>query len=262
MSQLVHQFSVDDAEKYGQREAVILYHIRYWTDHNRIEGTNQIDGGSWMWSTAEKMQKHWPYFTIRQIRYALNKLEEDGAIISANYNKNPSDRTKWYAIAEKKPVTKLSVACDDFVTSSIREDISNKNKTCASVQKLERFEEWWKNYPVKKNKDKAKIAWSKYRLDDKADELIGILLNQKANDAEWKRGIGIPHPTTYMNQKRWKDEVTHEASKRPTASQSRTARLGDILSQKYEEAVARENGAADIRETADTLQGPVVGTTW
>ena len=37
------------------------------------------------------------------------------------------------------------------------------------------------------------------------------LRRQKAWD-EWQRGIGIPHLSTYLNQRRWEDELEEPAA--------------------------------------------------
>ena len=72
---------------------------------------------------------------------------------------------------------------------------------------MSRFDDWWRSYPIKKAKQVAKKSWNRQNLDDRADELIEILEKQKKHDSQWKVGIGIPHPSTYLNQARWEDEV-------------------------------------------------------
>jgi len=78
---------------------------------------------------------------------------------------------------------------------------------------MSRFKDWYSRYPIKKGRMKAEQAWNKYNLDSRADELIAILKEQKAHDAQWKAGIGIPHPTTYLNQQRWEDEILRQDAK-------------------------------------------------
>lgn len=76
-----------------------------------------------------------------------------------------------------------------------------------------KFYEWYKLYPVKKGKSTALKSWNKLKMDDyMADHLIVCLKMQIKYDAQWKAGIGIPHPSTYLNQKRWNDEIVKESS--------------------------------------------------
>ena len=66
------------------------------------------------------------------------------------------------------------------------------------------FDTWWSVYPKKKGKQNALKAWNKIKPD--ADMLIAHTTNMATNDDEWVRGFA-PHPTTYLNQARWNDEV-------------------------------------------------------
>ena len=69
------------------------------------------------------------------------------------------------------------------------------------------FERWWKTYPVKKAKKKALSIWN--RINPPVTLLIADIANRKDNDAHWKAGYA-PNPTTYLNQERWKDELTKD----------------------------------------------------
>lgn len=72
------------------------------------------------------------------------------------------------------------------------------------------FAEFWSAYPLKKAKATAEKAWAK--LKPSADLQAAILSAIAAHklSADWMRDGGqyIPHPTTWLNQRRWEDEVT------------------------------------------------------
>ena len=69
------------------------------------------------------------------------------------------------------------------------------------------FELFWNNYPKKVGKGKAEIAWIKHKPN--IDLVLKTLTWQKESK-EWfkENGAFIPHPTTYINGKRWLDEKT------------------------------------------------------
>ena len=72
--------------------------------------------------------------------------------------------------------------------------------------KPERFEGFWKFYPRGEGRQAAVRAWDRLRPDDQTvDRIAAALVTQKQTD-EWRRGIGIPHASTYLNQRRWEDE--------------------------------------------------------
>lgn len=72
--------------------------------------------------------------------------------------------------------------------------------------KPERFEGFWEFYPRGEGRQAAVRAWDKLKPDDALiDQIAAALVRQKATD-EWRRGIGIPHASTYLNQQRWTDK--------------------------------------------------------
>lgn len=81
-------------------------------------------------------------------------------------------------------------------------------------------EEWfivfWKEYPKKKAKETAEQKFYKVCKDEKTfQEMMAALKIQKqTNDWLKENGQFIPYPTTWLNQKRWEDEVTNIS--RPT----------------------------------------------
>jgi hypothetical protein len=68
------------------------------------------------------------------------------------------------------------------------------------------FEVFWKLYPRKVKKGEALKSWLKKNPD--IEECKKALVWQKTQD-EWVKDNGayIPHPTTWINQERWKDEL-------------------------------------------------------
>lgn len=71
------------------------------------------------------------------------------------------------------------------------------------------FNEFWKVYPKKRAKFLAERAWMKLRLTDEVfEEIIGAVQKFKLWD-EWRRdgGMYIPLPATFLNQRRWEDEI-------------------------------------------------------
>jgi hypothetical protein len=72
------------------------------------------------------------------------------------------------------------------------------------------FEAWWKIYPKKVGKVPALRAWNKIRPP--VSLLVKDVQTRIENDRQWKAGF-IPNPATYLNQKRWDDEIQLEVIK-------------------------------------------------
>ena len=74
--------------------------------------------------------------------------------------------------------------------------------------KPERFRAFWDFYRTNcrgESKQAAIRAWDRLRPDDGLLETIGKALRRQLRTEEWRRGIGIPYASTYLNQRRWED---------------------------------------------------------
>ena len=92
--------------------------------------------------------------------------------------------------------------------------------------KPERFAKFWTYYPRGENKQRAIRAWDNLRPSDELiDTMARALARQKATE-EWQRGIGIPHASTWINGRRWEDEVRRPAAQAETAPSLTPERFG------------------------------------
>jgi len=86
--------------------------------------------------------------------------------------------------------------------------------------KPERFNKFWKFYPRGEAKQAAIRAWDKLQPSDELIETMAkALVKQMATD-EWKRGIGIPYASTWLNQRRWEDDIGKASAKQEHCSGS------------------------------------------
>ena len=92
-----------------------------------------------------------------------------------------------------------------------KRDKSNKRKS-AEVENAVSFALFWNLYPRKVSKATAAKAWTKLKPDDSLCETILADVRRRI-EGEWngKDEQYIPHPTTYLNQRRWEDEHATEA---------------------------------------------------
>lgn len=74
----------------------------------------------------------------------------------------------------------------------------------------EKFILFWEQYPNKQGKAKAFEKWKAYRCENGKFDTIMDALERFKNSKDWKKDDGqyIPHGGTWINQKRWEDEVT------------------------------------------------------
>lgn len=101
-------------------------------------------------------------------------------------------------------------------SNPIRNPNPNPNPTRAREKDTlpdDGFDSFWKEYPNRVAKQDAVKAWKKLKVDPELLEKIMTGLSRwKASD-EWSRDGGryIPHPATWLNGRRWEDEVKPKA---------------------------------------------------
>lgn len=88
--------------------------------------------------------------------------------------------------------------------NDINKNTNNNNKQLAEA----RFERFWSVYPRHIAKQNAKKSFDKLNPDD---ELLAVMIravNEQKKTDQWTKDNGqfIPHPATWINQKRWEDE--------------------------------------------------------
>jgi len=136
--------------------------------------------------------------------FIINPLDESCAPFNENRDtvnratdNSTYKRNKIENKESKKEISKNNSASDDAPTS----------QECS-------FDEFWNGYPIKKNKVRAKRIWDKKKLNK-----IGILIcedisNRQSNDSSWADEQFIPHPSTYLQNELWNDEITKKSFKK------------------------------------------------
>lgn len=82
----------------------------------------------------------------------------------------------------------------------------------------EGFAQFWKLYPRKVDKAKAEKAWNKLDMTPGLFAEICTALAKQATSLDWLKSGGqyIPHPTTWLNGRRWEDEVSLSVGSKPS----------------------------------------------
>jgi hypothetical protein len=99
-----HTFNVKLAADLGLNQAIILQHFWFWYGNNKSEADRyKVKDHLYPWSynTIASMESIFPYLKRRAIEGAIQKLHDDGYIITGNFNKYKFDKTKWYSITDK-----------------------------------------------------------------------------------------------------------------------------------------------------------------
>lgn len=94
------------------------------------------------------------------------------------------------------------------------------------------FAEFWAEYPKKVGKGAAEKSWKKINPDsDLTALIIGSLSGHMGSD-QWRKDGGqyIPNPSTWLNQRRWEDEI--EVADR--SGRDRAAEVEALMNQDFD----------------------------
>ena len=105
----------------------------------------------------------------------------------------------------KKRWALLGQSNDRPMTAQVRIGKVSKGKDTHS----EGFDVFWKTYPRKTAKGDAERAWLKLNPTVEFQKKIIAAVEKAKQSEQWQRDAGrfIPYPATYLNGKRWEDEV-------------------------------------------------------
>lgn len=78
------------------------------------------------------------------------------------------------------------------------------------------FEAFWKLYPRGEAKQRAAAAWDKLHPDMPLMQIMGASLKRQIKSPDWQAGIGIPYASTWLNGRRWEDEIKAVPAEQPS----------------------------------------------
>jgi len=112
-----------------------------------------------------------------------------------------------------------SLQKDSYPINEIIEVNKTINNTFNNtVNNKDYFSQFWDFYPRKAGKEAARKAWEKLQPNEELMTLIANNIQERIDKGEWRKDNKsyILHASTFLNQKRWEDEVLekqHEKSK-------------------------------------------------
>lgn len=99
-----HNFNILIAQKYGTNEAIFINNLIHLNSYISFEDSDKYkfhNGRHWVNGTPEYFSLHLPYFKPRLIKNIIFNCIQKELLLKGNFNKNPLDKTNWYAISDK-----------------------------------------------------------------------------------------------------------------------------------------------------------------
>lgn len=210
------------AEEHG---AYMLLLFSYWQTGkplriDRLATVARIPNDRWA-SVAETLSEffhvtetHWVQFRVEADLEAVNSK-----VVTASNAGKASARAK--ALKKQQELNERSTGVDDPLQRNVNhidtDTDTDKNTKSSSPAADDLFPKFWKLYPNKKGKAAAEKAWKKLKVTDDLFNLIAQGLAKQCSSQSWTKDGGqfIPHPSTWLNGKRWEDEVKPTSNVHP-----------------------------------------------
>lgn len=149
--------------------------------------------------------------TVRTVARIISQLKEYNLIDVVQQGRGLP--AKIY-VKKLKPNTNASR--NDFIESNERDTIDEikeekqvKEKSKTENKQQEYFSIFWASYPKKVGKGAAEKSWKKIKpTKDLLEKMLNAIEIAKQS-MQWNKDNGqyIPNPATWLNQKRWEDEI-------------------------------------------------------
>lgn len=141
-------------------------------------------------------------------------IDENGLLKLPNFDRHNGETAKKRALTAKRVAKhKLKTNANgnaDGVSENVNDALPREEKRRIKEYKEKSFDQFWSIWPKKVAKDPAKKAFLKINLDDLL--LAKILKAVREQSKNWKDKQFIPNPSTWINQKRWEDEIDRKES--------------------------------------------------
>jgi phage replication O-like protein O len=112
------------------------------------------------------------------------------------------DYIKWELSPKKTPITKND-------TKAVTKIGAHKRNSKETIYTRENFDLFYRAYPKRKARRDAQRAWTKLNPDESLVYAILTALEKQKSSLDWKKDGGqyIPLPATWLNGRRWEDEI-------------------------------------------------------
>jgi hypothetical protein len=157
------------------------------------------------------------------IRTGLKELEENGYLVRTRERNEKGvllgtiydiyeqpkleNQTQVQPKLEKPTLEKPTLENRTQLNTNIIKDLNNKKENIKR-----KFERFYLEYPKKVKKYDVEKWFTKNKPDDDLFNQIMSALKKFKKTEQWQTKQFIPYPTTWLNQKRWEDEIETKES--------------------------------------------------
>ena len=123
---------------------------------------------------------------------------------------SPGDKVSINDDADNVTVTHRDTPLESESNPNPKQYTSSTTSSTIAPSALDvRFAEFWKSYPKKVGKGAAEKSFKRIHPDEELLQAMILAVNKAKASQQWQKDNGqyIPNPATWLNQRRWEDEI-------------------------------------------------------
>lgn len=147
---------------------------------------------------------------ITAIRTAVNQLEETGYLTRqfVRNDKHQIEATEWVIQDPFENLISENLISENLISENRTHKNNNIKEHNIKEENINNhFEKFWDKYPRKIGKGAARKAWQKAIKTHQPKTILEGVSNY-ANHPDLPEMSYIPHPSTWLNQERWMDDLS------------------------------------------------------
>lgn len=160
---------------------------------------------------------------VQNVRTSINKLKLTGELTSKGTNKYTVFtvlKYDEYQETNKQNTNNQQTTNKQLTTNNNNNNNNNENNISTERKKFllkikKAFDVFWTEYPKKKSKRQAEQSFEKIFMEliNRPDEAPNLLkriitsVKEHIMTEQWQEFQYIPLPSTWLNQRRWEDEI-------------------------------------------------------
>lgn len=189
-------------------ERILFKTIKYQIDQDLEKYKNKCD------KNRENIEKRWKEIKKEEINTNVydcirpNKKNTKHTNINENENENENNKKEKNIKKEKSP---LSNELD--ILPKGKNTIKKPTKSKKDLENDPLFLKFWEAYPKKANRPTAVKAYGKIKpMSHEVMDKILLGIERYQNSGLWSNKQFIPYPATFLNNRKWEDEVENLSS--------------------------------------------------
>ena len=200
----------DTEEVSTSAKAIFTTHEASYTTETGSDAEENTNRARTRYATDEAPNAAEPEYVVNDTTNAANVANANNKNQNQNQNQSQSQ-------SQSQNQSQNQSQSQNQNQNQNQKQSKKTNKEKAQEREV-RFERFWAVYPRKAAKAAARRAFDRINPDEALMEIMTTAIEKWKKTEQWNDNDGryIPHPATWLNQRRWEDELPTPVVTKPT----------------------------------------------